>query len=118
MNLSSLGIAPSLGQRPVKARHEARVTFKAGQEDNDIRRCRQWLEDNPDPAEGRVPAAFPYVSFLRTMSEDGEEITNVLPVLPESERWWLNIPILVLGLARAASDLPVWPMLCVKIWFM
>ena len=110
MNLSSLGIAPSLGQRPVKARHEARVTFKAGQEDNDIRRCRQWLEDNPDPAEGRVPegrvpAAFPYVSFLRTMSEDGEEITNVLPVLPESERWWLNIPTLVLGLDQGSIGL-------------
>ena len=105
MNLSSFGIAPSLGQRPVKARHETRVTFKAGQEDNDIRRCRQWLEDNPDPAEGRVPAAFPYVSFLRTMSEDGEEITNVLPVLPESERWWLNIPILVLGIDQGSIGL-------------
>ena len=75
MNLGSFGIALSLGQRPVKARHESRVTFQAGQEDSDIRRRRQWLEDRVP--EGRVPAAFPYVSFLRTMSEDGEEITNV-----------------------------------------
>ena len=27
-----------------------------------------------------MPEDFPYVSFLRTMSEDGEEITKVLPV--------------------------------------
>ena len=89
MDLSSFEIAPSLGQRPVKAGNESRVTFRVGQNDNDICSCRQWLKDNPDP-EGRVPEDFPYVSFLRTMSEDGEEITKVLPVLPESDQWWLK----------------------------
>ena len=114
MDLNSFQIPPSLGQRPVKSQHESRVTFRAGPGNNDICSCRQWLVDNPDPAEGRVPegrvpeggvpAAFPYVSFLRTMSEDGE-ITNVLPVLPESDQWWLNIPILVLGLDQGSIGL-------------
>ena len=104
MDLSSFEIAPSLGQRPVKAGNESRVTFRLGQNDNDICSCRQWLKDNPDP-EGRVPEDFPYVSFLRTMSEDGEEITKVLPVLPESDQWWLKIPILVLGLDQGSIGL-------------
>ena len=77
------------------------MTLVAGQEDNDTRHCREWLEQSPDPAEDRVPQVegrvpeSPRVSFFRTKSEDGE-ITNVFPVLPESEQW-LNIPILVLG---------------------
>ena len=116
MDLSSFEIAPSLGQRPVKAGNESRVTFRVGQNDNDICSCRQWLKDNPDP-EGRVPEDFPYVSFLRTMSEDGEEITKVLPVLPESDQWWLKIPILVLGLDQGSIGLAAWPTLCVTIWF-
>ena len=103
MDLSSFEIAPSLGQRPVKAGNESRVTFRVGQNDNDICSCRQWLKDNPDP-EGRVPEDFPYVSFLRTMSEDAEEITKVLPVL-ESDQWWLKIPILVLGLDQGSIGL-------------
>ena len=107
MDLASFSIAPSLGQRPVKA-GESRVTFVAGKDDIDIRRCHDWLEQNPGPAGGRVPRgsvpAFPSVSFLITKSDD-EEITNVLPVLPESERWWLNLPVLVLGLDQGSIGL-------------
>ena len=118
MHLASFSIAPSLGQRPVKA-GASRVTLVAGQEDNDTRHCREWLEQSPDPAEDRVPQVegrvpeSPRVSFFRTKSEDGE-ITNVFPVLPESEQW-LNIPILVLAMTRAASDLLAWLMPCVKV---
>ena len=109
MDLASFSIAPSLGQRPVRA-GESRVTFVAGEQDNEIRQCRDWLEQNPDSAGGRVPQSqgrvptFPSVSFLTTRSQD-EEITNVFPVLPESDRWWLNIPILVLGLDQGSIGL-------------
>ena len=54
-------------------------------------------------SQGRVPT-FPSVSFLITKSQD-EEITSVFPVLPESDRWWLNIPILVLGLDQGSIGL-------------
>ena len=109
MDLASFSIAPSLGQRPVRA-GESRVTFVAGKQDNEIRQCRDWLEQNPDPAGGRVPQSqgrvptLPSVSFLITKSQD-EEITSVFPVLPESDRWWLNIPILVLGLDQGSIGL-------------
>ena len=89
---------------------ESRVTLVAGKQDNEIRQCRDWLEQNPDPAGGRVPQSqgrvptLPFVSFLITKSQD-EEITSVFPVLPESDRWWLNIPILVLGLDQGSIGL-------------
>ena len=54
-------------------------------------------------SQGRVPT-LPSVSFLITKSQD-EEITSVFPVLPESDRWWLNIPILVLGLDQGSIGL-------------
>ena len=45
---------------------------------------------------------FRMCHFSEQCPEDGEEITKVLPVLPESDQWWLKIPILVLGLDQGS----------------